>query len=48
MAVALNAIVYFVSFVLYVRYIPGLLSYISYCIGVLTYGQDDDTLHLLL
>ena len=47
-AVAVNALLYFHCYVLYVRYIPGLLSCISYCTGVLTYGPDDETLHFLL
>jgi len=47
-AVALNALIYFHSYVLYFGYILGLLSGISDCIGVLTYGQDDETLHFCL
>ena len=44
-AVALNVVIYFHYYVLYFRYILGLLSGISDSIGVLTYGQDDETLH---
>ena len=47
-AVALNVVVYFHSYVLYFRYILGLLSGITGYIGVLTYGQDDETLHFRL
>jgi len=47
-AVALNSVIYFHLYVLYFRYILGLLSCISYCIAILTYGQDDETLHFRL
>jgi len=43
-AVALNSVIYFHSYVLYVRYILGLLLCISDCIYVFTYGGDDETL----
>jgi hypothetical protein len=44
-AVALNGVTYFHRYVPYFRYIQGLLSCFSDSIGVLTYGQDDVTLH---
>ena len=43
-AVALNVVIYFHSYVLHFSSIVGLLSCISNCIGVLTCGQDDETL----
>ena len=47
-AVALNALIYFHSYVLYFGYILVLLSGITDPIGVLTYGQEDETLHFCL
>ena len=47
-AVALNAVIYFHSYVLYFGYILVLLSGITDPIGVLTYGQEDETLHFCL
>jgi len=44
-AVTLNVVIYFHPYVLYFRNIMELLSCFSDFIGVLTCGQDDETLH---